>query len=91
MLRLYRGGGLVKDAIYLRGLVRILDYVRDGGELEPLFVGKIAAEHIPLVRELRRRKIISPPKLTPRYLESPEAQRRLQRLRTGVKVIDLLE
>lgn len=90
MLRLYRGGGLTKDAIYLRGLLRILDYLRNGGELEPLFVGKIAAEHIPLVHELTRRGIIAPPKLTPRYLERPESQKRLERLRAGASVIDLL-
>jgi hypothetical protein len=90
MLRLYRGGGLTKDAIYLRGLITILDYLRDGGELEPLFVGKIAAEHIPLVHELTRRRIISPPKLTPRYLERAESQKRLERLRAGASVIDLL-
>jgi uncharacterized protein (TIGR02421 family) len=91
MLRLYRGGGLVKDAIYLRGLITILDYIRDGGDLEPLFVGKIAAEHIPLVHELRRRGIVTPPKLTPRYLERPESRERLERLRAGVSVVDLLE
>ncbi len=36
-IRIYRGGGLVKDAIYLRGLVELLKYLKGGGELEPLF------------------------------------------------------
>ena len=35
-MRLYRGGGLTKDAVYLRGLLQILRYLREGGELEPL-------------------------------------------------------
>ncbi|MBC7173932.1 MAG: DUF1704 domain-containing protein, partial [Polyangiaceae bacterium] len=38
-LRLFRGGGLVKDAIYLRGLLFVLEYLRRGGEIEPLYVG----------------------------------------------------
>ena len=41
-MRVYRGGGFTKDAVYLRGLVEILDYLGQGGTLEPLFVGKIA-------------------------------------------------
>ena len=47
-MRIYRGGGLTKDAVYLRGLLQILKYLREGGELEPLFVGKIASAHLPL-------------------------------------------
>ena len=42
-MRTYRSGGLTKDAVYLRGLRQILDYLAGGGDLEPLFVGKIAA------------------------------------------------
>ena len=51
-MRIYRGGGLTKDAVYLRGLLQILRYLREGGELEPLFVGKIASAHLPLIAEL---------------------------------------
>ena len=91
MLRLYRGGGLTKDAIYLRGLMAIMSYLRDGGDLEPLFIGKIAAEHLPVVHELTRRGIITPPKLTPGYLKRPESQRRLESLRTGLGIVDMLE
>ncbi len=57
-MRIFRGGGLVKDAVYLRGLLRVLDYVKKGGELEPLYVGKIAAVHIPLIEELRWREVL---------------------------------
>ena len=53
-MRLYRGGGLTKDAVYLRGLVQILKYLRTGGELEPLFIGKVASAHLPLIAELER-------------------------------------
>jgi uncharacterized protein (TIGR02421 family) len=90
-MRLYRGGGLTKDAVYLRGLLQILRYLREGGELEPLFVGKVASAHLPLLLELSMREIIKPPALRPRYLESPAAKRKLVRLRAGMKVLELLE
>ena len=50
-MRIYRGGGLTKDAVYLRGLLQILRYLREGGELEPLFVGKVAVG--PFAADLR--------------------------------------
>jgi uncharacterized protein (TIGR02421 family) len=90
-LRVYRGGGLTKDAVYLRGLAEILEYIVGGGELEPLFVGKIAARHIPIVRELRWRGVLKDPPLLPRYLEAAEAAERLAGLRQGATVLDLIE
>jgi uncharacterized protein (TIGR02421 family) len=89
-MRIYRGGGLTKDAVYLRGLLQILRYLREGGDLEPLFVGKLASAHLPLVFELSLREIIKPPALRPRYLEHPDAQKKLERLRGGMKVLELL-
>ncbi|MCB0153989.1 MAG: flavohemoglobin expression-modulating QEGLA motif protein [Anaerolineae bacterium] len=90
-VRTYRGGGLTKDAVYLRGLVDILKYIYKGGELEPLFVGKIAAKHIPLIHELQSRQVLQPPLLRPRYLDRPETVERLARLRHGMSVLDLIE
>ena len=89
-MRLYRGGGLTKDAVYLRGLLQILRYLREGGELEPLFIGKVASAHLPLIFELSMREIIKPPALRPRYLESASAQKKIVRLRGGMKVLELL-
>jgi uncharacterized protein (TIGR02421 family) len=90
-MRLYRGGGLTKDAVYLRGLLQILRYLREGGELEPLFIGKVASAHLPLIFELSMREIIKPPALRPRYLESAAAQKKIERLRGGLKVLELLQ
>jgi len=89
-MRIFRGGGLTKDAVYLRGLLQILRYLREGGELEPLFVGKMASAHLPLIAELRLRQIIKPPALRPRYLDEPAAQQKLERLRAGMKLLELL-
>jgi uncharacterized protein (TIGR02421 family) len=90
-MRIYRGGGLTKDAVYLRGLLQILRYLREGGALEPLYIGKVASAHLPLIRELSEREIIKPPALRPRYLESEEAQRKIERLRGGMKLLELLQ
>ena len=90
-MRVYRGRGLTKDAVYLRGLAEILQYLGRGGELEPLLVGKIAADHIPLIRELRLRQVLDAPPLRPRYMEGLRTGQRLERLRQGLTVPELLE
>jgi uncharacterized protein (TIGR02421 family) len=89
--RVYRSGGFTKDAIYLRGLVRLLRYFAEGGALEPLLVGKIAFEHISMMEELRWRGVLNPPRLMPRYLTGPLVEAKLARLRDGLTVPDLLE
>jgi uncharacterized protein (TIGR02421 family) len=88
-LRAYRGGGLTKDAAYLRGLRDVLAYLDQGHELDPLYVGKIALEHLPFVQELRRREILRPAPLLPRFYDDPRAAQRLERCR-GRSVTDLV-
>ncbi len=90
-MRTFRGGGLTKDAVYLRGLLQILRYLREGGELEPLYVGKVASSHLPLIAELRVRNVIRPPALRPRYLDGATAEARIARLREGMTVLELLQ
>ena len=90
-MRVFRGGGFTKDAVYLRGLTELLEYLGKGGELEPLLLGKFALEHLPLIEELRWRRILKPPPLYPRYLETDEAKRRLARLRRQPSLLALAE
>ena len=90
-LRLYRGGGLIKDCIYLRGLNGVLEYLARGEPLDPLFVGKISIGDLQVITELRSRGVIEPPRLMPRYLDRPECQRRLAGLRNGKQARDLLQ
>jgi hypothetical protein len=89
-MRVYRGGGLTKDAVYLRGLQTILRYLGGGGDIEPLFVGKMAAEHIPIIQELQFRHVLQTPPLRPRYMLDADAMTRLERVRGGLSVVDLL-
>lgn len=88
--RIHQGGGCTKDIIYLRGLIKLLDFLKNGGELEPLFVGKIAQKHIPFMEELHLRHILKPIPIYPRYLQSEDALRRLERVKKGMSVYDLI-
>jgi uncharacterized protein (TIGR02421 family) len=91
VLRVYRGGGYVKDSVYLRGLQSVLDYLAAGGHLETLLVGKIAIEHAPFIEELQRRRVLNPSPLRPAYLDDPDGQERLDRARRGLSLADLVE
>ncbi|MBA3313270.1 MAG: DUF1704 domain-containing protein [Planctomycetota bacterium] len=89
-LRVFRGGGLTKDAIYLRGLQQLLAYMADGHDIEPLYVGKIGLHHVPYVRELRRRGVLDPPNVLPRLWDDQHVHDRLDACRT-MSILDLAE
>jgi uncharacterized protein (TIGR02421 family) len=84
--RVHQSGGFTRDIIYLRGLVGLVEYLRDGGALEPLYVGKMAARHLEIVKELQERGVLGSAPLLPRFLEREDARRRLQALRDGLPV-----
>jgi uncharacterized protein (TIGR02421 family) len=88
-MRVHRGGGFTKDAIYLRGLVAVLDAIRRGVALETLLLGKIGLEHVPIMEELLWRKVLKPAPLRPNYLETPGAKRRLAAAAEGLGVLDI--
>jgi uncharacterized protein (TIGR02421 family) len=89
-LRVYRGGGFTKDVIYLRGLKELLEYLAAGHDIEPLYVGKIGLQHVPYIQEMRRRKIIVPPRILPRFWDDANVRERLDACRE-MSVLKLLE
>jgi uncharacterized protein (TIGR02421 family) len=89
--RVVVGGGFVKDAIYLRGITRVLDALAEGTNLDVLFVGKLSLDHIPLIEDLLYREVLHAPWVRPRWLEVPGAQERLDKLRAGASVLHLYE
>ncbi len=93
VMRAYRSGGITKDAMYLRGLIRLLGLIEKMDELDmtPLLVGKVSFEALPLVRELLDRSILTTPPLVPRYLVDPEARKRMKRIQQGLDVLELGE
>jgi uncharacterized protein (TIGR02421 family) len=80
-LRVFRGGGLTKDIIYLRGFRDLLEYLGSGHELEPLYVGKIGLHHLPSIQEMRRRGIIHAPGVLPRFWNDTRVKERLEACR----------
>lgn len=85
-MRVVRGGGLTKDAVYLRGFARVLERLASGVQLTELLVGKIALDRWTVIEELRWREILQPAHLAPRYLDDPVARARLQRAAAGLSV-----
>ena len=75
--RVFRSGGLTKDAVYLRGLRELVSHVAAGHSLDALWLGKMPLSALPLVEELHRRGVLVDPLLTPRYLDLPSARARL--------------
>jgi len=88
--RIHQGGGCTKDIIYLRGLIQLIDYLKEGGELEPLFIGKIALKHVPLMEELKMRGILKPSPLFPRFLLDDKALERLEKIKDGISLLKLI-
>lgn len=76
-MRAYRSGGLTKDAIYLRGLVELLEHLAGGGSLDLLWLGKYSLQDLPLVESLDVAGVLSPPRLLPRWLDDPATAGRL--------------
>lgn len=87
--RIFRSGGLTKDAIYLRGFNQVFAFVASGRQLDPFWFGKIAERHVPVVEELHARGILRLPVATPEFLARPEARHTMARIRDGTSFIDL--
>ena len=90
-MRVFRGGGLTKDAVYLRGLESVMAYLANGGRLDTLFIGKIATEHASVIEELQRRQVLVPPPFRPSYLDQPDTHYRIEQIRHNRQPADLVE
>jgi uncharacterized protein (TIGR02421 family) len=91
VLRLYRGGGLAKDAIYLRGLLALLAHLKRGGALGPFWMGKIAASHFGVMQELADRGLLGVAPISPIFLENNEGRMRLQKAKDGMRPLDMIQ
>ena len=89
-LRIFRGGGLTKDAMYLRGFANLFKYLNKGGTIEPFFIGKFSIQHVEIINELVHRKVLHKAPLTPYYLKDPLAQKRLEEIRSGLTFSELI-
>jgi uncharacterized protein (TIGR02421 family) len=90
-MRVFRSGGLTKDAVYLRGLRELVDYLCVGNPLDPLWLGKMPLTAVPLVEELHARGVLDDPLLIPRFLDSPDARTREAAARQIDSLASLIE
>lgn len=81
--RVFRSGGLAKDAIYLQGFRNIVSLVAAGASLTPFWLGKIATSHVPVIEELLLRELVQPPIFHPSFLEEESAMQRIADLGSG--------
>ncbi|HEV2079886.1 MAG TPA: flavohemoglobin expression-modulating QEGLA motif protein [Allosphingosinicella sp.] len=88
--RIYRSGGLTKDAIYLRGFKKVISILAEGRELTPLWCGKIGAQHIPVIEELALRGLLRAPAVTPEFLARPDALANIAAMRSASSLSDLV-
>lgn len=88
-MRIYRGGGLTKDAVYLAGLIEVLDYIKNGGDIRLLYTGKFSMHHVDLIEELLHRNVLKQPQL-PRFLERDIAKERIELIKQGISLKQLI-
>jgi hypothetical protein len=87
--RVYRGGGLTKDAAYLRGLDFLLEHLRRSpAHLDLLYTGKFGARHIRLIEDLHHRGVLHAPVL-PRFLDA-RARERVLAFKNGIRLDQLI-
>lgn len=90
-MRIFRGGGLIKDAVYLRGVLSLLKYLQGGGDLELLYTGKFSLHYIPLISKLLKQNVLKEP-ILPNHFKEEEFHNRIEALRNEkFRLIDLID
>jgi uncharacterized protein (TIGR02421 family) len=89
-MRVYRSGGLTKDAVYLRGLASVIAHLASGGRLDVLWLGKMSLADVPHIEDLRNRRVLAEPLLVPRYFAEPDVQQRLSGITTSTTALDMI-
>lgn len=91
VMRIFRSGGLTKDACYLRGLLDLLAHLKGGGDVDAFFLGKFSLEDLPLIDELNARGILTDPVVLPRWYDDPTGRERLDAAATLTDPADLIQ
>jgi uncharacterized protein (TIGR02421 family) len=89
--RVFRSGGLAKDAIYLEGFLAVVERVGSGASLDPFWLGKIAPRHVEAVDELLERGLLHPPVFVPEFLGREGSQERIASLGSGPSLDRIFE
>jgi len=68
-VRVYRGGGFVKDHVYLEGYVKVKKFYEGGGDLKKLLLGKVGIEDIGVLDYMLAKKLINPSRYLPPFIK----------------------
>ncbi|WP_066218411.1 flavohemoglobin expression-modulating QEGLA motif protein [Formosa haliotis] len=88
-MRVYRGGGLTKDAIYLAGIMDLMNYLKQGGKIDYLYTGKFNITHTHIIEELLYRNVLNPAEI-PRFYQRESVIKRLNHLYEGIEIKELV-
>ena len=67
-LRAYRGGGYIKDHVYLEGYLKVKEFFKGNQKLDNVYIGKIGIKDLPLIERLLEEKKIKPAKYLPNFI-----------------------
>ncbi len=63
--RVFRGGGFLKDHVYLKGYLEVKNYLSNGGRLDDLYFGKFGLNQMDLVKDLYSDEVLIKPHFLP--------------------------
>lgn len=90
VMRVWRSGGLTKDAIYLRGLQGLIEHLAAGKTLGSLWQGKLALADLPVAAMLIERGILTEPVIVPNFLSDVAANQRIEKMATNAGLHNLI-
>ena len=88
VMRVYRGGGLTKDMLYLKGIMELIEYLKENNNVHLLMMGKIRKDYLPIIKDLLQKEILIPPAITPRFM-FPEYLDKWKEVKTKASVFKL--
>jgi uncharacterized protein (TIGR02421 family) len=85
-LRVHRGGGFTKDHQYLRGIIKVYNYAKSGGDLDILLTGKVSLEYAETIKKLQNLGLAIPSKYyTDSYLTNDNSNTNLDFILKSLK------
>jgi hypothetical protein len=69
--RIYRGGGFVKDYLYMQGFHRMLNAYENEPNFNLLFAGKTSVDYLPQISRLIDRGILHKPQYVSNIFQNP--------------------
>ena len=85
-VRVFRGGGLTKDWLYVAELERIFRHWAAGGDMKHLLLAKVTMDTLEEVEDLAARGGLLPARYLPEYLERVEESRSNASIRRQLKL-----